>query len=759
MGLDAILALFAAPLWPGTGDVKTASNRIAVYNFIFEFTTLFFLYTYSSVTVDIDRTSPALAADPPPLKANEDGSGGWLVPLSGVITDANPSAVEVLLQGSEGAAAGLGWQRAMITDTTWSLNYALSNFDNEQNSLSEPTGVYSLTLRAEDKAGNQAEEAIYLPTVDLDNTAPETALTFPYTDTAALTDTTRYITGVVTDVSAVSNGGVAGVEIAFVNSENDPPTPQEGDWDDALLATPGNITSTWVYILPSPMEGFYQVYVRGSDMVGNVSQRQSAWQVWQGLVDTQDPYVDALVDYGVMGDLTIGASNIITYSDVTCEASDLTLEITEFKGCPCDPSTWQFTTYDEESSWYRDTFSDTTHLYQIDAHCLLEGQFVTPPTVEAKDAAGRHSATVMSETVSVRLLDSAVLTPTDGVVFTTTNDFDVETRVVASPWEVGYITITVNSAVWRTIFYGFGFTKHQVDNFNPATYNPPGDGRYHFLSTVREANNPSGNQEQTLFHPITITVDSLGPSTPTFSDTVITTADRLDDGAIFLTGVVTDIVGVDRVETNRDGEGWIRAAHDGAVWRGRWIYDDDSQPDNVAYSVTVRAIDLADHITATTRTITFDLMPPELITMPLSYQEEIFPFGVQTITAPQIITNSHTLNLEWTPSSDGAGVRGYRAGYNTSITDTAGLTFTAHTGASSYSQTQTIDEATTVYAHVVSIDNNGNEQEQELGPVYVDSPLTPDIVDLSGFQNLTPYICANRVCFYSIHANRGRFYS
>ena len=52
---------------------------------------------------------------------------------------------------------------------------------------------------------------------------------------------------------------------------------------------------------------------------------------------------------------------------------------------------------------------------------------------------------------------------------------------------------------------------------------------------------------------------------------------------------------------------------------------------------------------------------------------------------------------------------GYRAGYSVNFTDTAGLNVTIHTGASSYTQTQTINEAATVYAHVVSLDNHGNE--------------------------------------------------
>ena len=693
--------------------------------------------SFASVTVNIDRTSPALTTDAPPQKANQGGQN-WVVPLSGTLSDANPDTVEVLLQGQDGLA-GLGWQQAAIVGGNWSLDYALSDFDNDERALANPTGVYTLSLRASDIPGNLTPEAVYPPTVNLDNTAPETSLTFPYTDTVVLTDTARSITGLITDTGSVIYGA-GGVEIAFVDSED----TSTVTWRDAVLATPGAVASTWYYTMPADMEGYYEIYLRGTDVVGNQNEHQSTWPVWQGLIDTKDPYVDALVDYGIMGTVPpLGSSSIITYSDVTCQARDLTLDITRFTGCPCDESAWQFTTYDQVSPWYRDTFSDTTHIYQVDAHCLLLGELVTPPTVHAYDAAGRHSQTVMSETVIVRLLDSAIFTPTDGIVFTTTTAFNTEGRAVGIPYGIGAITVTINDAVWQTHIYGGGPTQHWTDSFNPATYNPPGDGRYRFLSVAREWNNPAGNKEQTVLHPVTITVDSLPPSTPTFTHTVITTAHRAEGGALFLTGIVTDIVGVQRVETNRDGEGWIRAAHDGTNWRARWTHD-DSESDNVTYTVSVRAIDLVTRTSQTTETITFDMVLPELVTVTMDYQDLIIPLIYHPVESGQIVTDSHTLRINWTPSSDGSGVDGYRTGWTTSLTDTTGLSFTAHSGASVYSATQVISEAQTVYAHVVSSDNNGNRQEQTEGPVYVDSLLTPDIVGQVG--NLSYHGWMNSGC-------------
>jgi len=275
----------------------------------------------------------------------------------------------------------------------------------------------------------------------------------------------------------------------------------------------------------------------------------------------------------------------------------------------------------------------------------------------------------MSETVIVRLLDSAILTPTDGLVLTTTASFNTEGRAVGIPYGIGAITVTVNDAVWRTRTYGGGFTQQWTDPFNPATYNPPGDGRYRFLSVAREYNNPAGNKEQTVLHPVTITVDSLPPSTPTFTTTVFTTAHRAETWPVFLSGVVTDIVGVAKVETNRNGEGWVRAAHDGVTWRARWTHD-AGESDNVTYTVTVRALDLVDRVSAYTHTITFDVLPPEAVTVTMNYLDTGLPPGYHQLTPGQILTDSHLLNITWPSSSDGAGVRGYLYGWTTSPTAT-----------------------------------------------------------------------------------------
>ena len=295
------------------------------------------------------------------------------------------------------------------------------------------------------------------------------------------------------------------------------------------------------------------------------------------------------------------------------------------------------------------------------------------------------------------------------------------------------------ATIWRTHFYGGGITRDWTDLFNPVTYNPPGDGRYRFVSIARENNRPGGNREQTILHPITITVDSLPPTIPTFDSTVITTAHRTDSGMLVLTGNVTDLVEVRDVHVDRHqpDEDWFRAAHDGMQWSFPWpSMEEDADP--TVYTVTVKASDIADHVSQITQTITFDMVPPELVTPTLSYVQPGLPPQEIAIEPGRTITDSSTLKVEWTPSSDGNGVLGYRAGWTTSPTDTTGLTFQPHTAASTYNATQLIGEAQTVYAHVVSIDNALNQQPQVTGPVYVDAPTTPDIIAMGGHET-RPY--------------------
>ena len=80
--------------------------------------------------------------------------------------------VEVLM-----APHGSDWQpRTVVTSTnpnTWSIEYPLSAFDDDRSPLTSPTGQYTFTVRAIDRAGNVTMPANYANgSIRLDNTTP-----------------------------------------------------------------------------------------------------------------------------------------------------------------------------------------------------------------------------------------------------------------------------------------------------------------------------------------------------------------------------------------------------------------------------------------------------------------------------------------------------------------------------------------------------------------------------------------------------------
>ena len=273
----------------------------------------------ASVTVIIDRTPPQLAADAPPLKATEDGEG--IGPSRSAASSPTPIPPPWTCSWSARMArrdrAGSP-RRSPATPGASTTSFPTSTTTRTR-SPSPPASTRSTCAPTTCPATRRQKPPTRRRCASI--TPRRHRLTFPFSDTAALTDTSVFITGVVTDVGSVTYG-VGRVEIAFQMSRRHPPL----DWHDALLAPPGNITSTWAYTLPTPVEGFYEIYLRGTDVLDNRNEQQSTWIAWQGMIDTENPRVDANILYNVMGNVTWGATSVITYSDVTCQAHDLTLD-------------------------------------------------------------------------------------------------------------------------------------------------------------------------------------------------------------------------------------------------------------------------------------------------------------------------------------------------------------------------------------------------------------------------------------------------
>ena len=174
--------------------------------------------------VVIDSTPPQATfatGDGAVQRPTRDDTGHWRVSLAGNVTDplagskagSGVAQVDVLLDGA-GALAGQGWQPATIDGTGWTIDYVLPGFDATSNVQTDPTGSYTVTLRATDAISNTTPAGAYPTTQSrLDAAGPTIVATAPLSNTQLIT-TALTILGTVEDASAI-----AGVEVNFTPAE------------------------------------------------------------------------------------------------------------------------------------------------------------------------------------------------------------------------------------------------------------------------------------------------------------------------------------------------------------------------------------------------------------------------------------------------------------------------------------------------------------------------------------------------------------
>ena len=653
----------------------------------------------TEITVHLDRTPPTVnIPDPGIVSATQNAEERWQVGLAGTVSDAAGSgvvSVEALLTPD-----GRNWQTATLGIGTWSLDYVLPEFGAGGRSLVNPTGVYSTLVRATDGVGNLAETVSR--TLQVDATPPEASLTDTGPSTTTIT-TTLTVGGVITDVGSVAIG-VQSLDISFTPAGEDPST-----WGDATVLNPGATTSDWSRAVPSGLEGVYEIDLRGSDMLGNRNDDTSTWQAWQGEIDTRDPRAVITMTYRGAG------SAAQTVYEGWAEDFNLTEDGFQFP-CPLQAADREY--YDDV--WWNEVTSGTQRLYRLTPACIVNGFQTGAATLRACDVYS-HCTTVTDGPPSGYVspaLASTVLTPSHESLLGSTAPVSITGGAYALN-ELRALTVTVNGALLYTQTW-----SSPTDTQWDTTWTPPGEGSYNFLTEVED--NP-GNV-QTESQPISITVDTQDPSI-TIATTVLTTAHRLSFGRVPLTGTVTDTVGLDTVEVRVDSGDWGEAAFDldEETWRYLWYLGEE--PDGDTYSVSARATDAAGHTGQATRTVTVDLTEPEPVTVTLAYTGTL---GVrQPLTPGQTIRKAPvTLIAEWTASSS-SDLSRYYVGWTESTTAELSA-LTTYVPAAPRHHTQLAGEPQARYAHVVSVDTRGNRQTQTLGPVYVDTPLTPDYVGQVG---------------------------
>ncbi len=330
---------------------------------------------------------------------------------------------------------------------------------------------------------------------------------------------------------------------------------------------------------------------------------------------------------------------------------------------------------------------------------------------------------------------SALVDPVDRSVLTSFEPVDLTVRAEAFDG-LKEILITLDGASLTS----FTFPDNSVTGYLGATTWTPApdlpDGAHVLLSAASDW----AGHVQTELYTTTVYLDTLPPAVDV-SPTVLTTTHRISNWGVELGGPVSDLAGIRDVQVAlQDGSGlpgpiagplqsqsetWKPASVEGERWSFPWRLD--GRPDGVTTPVLVQATDLGGHSVQAAREVTVDVVPPTAITMTVSY---INSSGALTPVLPgQTIYNSpnSSLQITWTPASDGSGLRGYYAGLSQDDPPEPGdLTLVGPEGPLQVSQHT--EEARMYYAYVAAEDAHGNLSWNKLGPFYVDSPLTPDLI-------------------------------
>ncbi|MCB0034480.1 MAG: tandem-95 repeat protein, partial [Anaerolineales bacterium] len=183
--------------------------------------------------------------------------------------------------------------------------------------------------------------------------------------------------------------GAADVEIwlepfSFDGSLNTP------DWQPATVNDPLSNLSTWAYTLPTGLEDFYQINVRGADDLSNISSQRT---VWRGIIDMVAPTVSVSAQH-------IGGGSA-AQTEITFTAADRFLDMDNVDA-PCDELTWQTTSYQ----------ADTMRIDGVSATCRVAGHVLDPITISACDLGGQCSADLVTLSASPQVSSVAIITPT-----------------------------------------------------------------------------------------------------------------------------------------------------------------------------------------------------------------------------------------------------------------------------------------------------------------------------------------------------------
>jgi len=519
-------------------------------------------------------------------------------------------------------------------------------------------------------------------------------------------------------------------------------------------------TERFLWSLPTPnnLEGYYAIYVRATDNANNRGDKVQSQMVWAGEIDTLAPRI-AWHPYD-WRPFACGDHTCYGWWGNYCSAEDLNV----------NPHTFSCRIYERFASvhsryrydpisnrinlapqWWNPVSQSSSRLYRLETYGMSESM-IWSVWISACDIYNNCSQTkVYPSSTSAVLeqehpIETVIIEPgMSAQVLTTTQQMTV-TTVARAETTIKELTLLVNGEPYTTANYlsDILYSPYSGTQVLWSTiWTPPGEGQYLLRTEAADIHGLVTTPEQTMG--VTVTVDSTPPSVALAARRINMSYLPTENARVARIPVrAQDKNDIDQVQGWRT-VGWSNAASgtmtldDGSTtpWSVFWGTTDGTLPDGGTYAVSVRAIDRAGNTTIITEEIEADLKPPEPVDMTLLVDDGN---GTRVITPGTTIrTEAPTLLLEWGESSDGSGIASYRAGWTTSATLDADTR--AHLASSSATDARRRElnqaaEAQVYYAHLVIEDGFGNTYHQYRGPVYVDSPQTPDIIlDASSAAN------------------------
>jgi hypothetical protein len=551
------------------------------------------------------------------------GPPQWVTALGGDAADYGSGlasdAVEVQLQG-QAAAVGNGWQKATLNvdDRVWTLNYAFAA------GLQDPTGAYTVSVRAVDKLGNQTPDNAVTGILRLDATGPAAALNIVDATRIVISDTLT-LSGVITDTGPSGHSaGVDKLEVAFLSVEQIATLPtdisaDEADaqlnrtWLPANVAQRGAAVSAWTLQIPAGLEGEYQIDLRGADMLGNILRSDN---VWRGVIDTLAPRVVVTGTRGATSWFDPNSGQQMYDLNFTCAVSDRYLNETTFS-CPAggapvrrfdnnpdlqalfpDRTIVNGLTVTAAYWWTDPNIAITASACDLYGHCASTSQPL-PPAVSTSSAAGGiiSAAAELVETAPF----AVVVAPTAGSYVAADGDLAITFAAEAGAG-IQTVTILLDNNVVQTV--PFAQSQNAMRVLRTINLAGVSEGTHRLIARATGW----ANATQSTDYPITFVVDHQ-PPTVTIDPATLTSADTWAVGSDVLrfNGTAGDSIGLAAVQIREGTGGFVDVQFANGVWQTALPVTD---PEGRTLNITVRAIDRAGRVSEVTQTIGTNLSSP-----------------------------------------------------------------------------------------------------------------------------------------------------